>query len=470
MRWQATVDLLRRYSRAWRHAWEQRKQLASPLRLGHEAEFLPAALSLQETPVSPAPQVTMRLLMGFAGIALLWALFGRIDVVATAHGKIIPNDHSKVIQSTETAKVTAIHVRDGQQVTAGQYLLELDATVTEADATRVANDLALARLRAARAETMLGAMQGGTPLLKSVEGVSVEQRASEQRLLEGQHTEYRAKLGGLSAEISRRRAELRSAEEILNKLEQTAPMARQRARDFEDLLKKNFVAKHQYLEQQQAAIEQEQDLAAQRAKRDEIRAALLESTHQREALSAETRRVMLDQLHEAEQQTVSLTQDLIKAENHHGLMMLTAPVDGTVQQLVMHTVGGVVTPAQPLMVIVPKDNPLEVEAFVENKDIGFVFAGQDAEAKIETFPFTKYGTIPAQVVHVSSDAIQDEKRGLVYTAKVKLERSTVPLEEKTVNLSPGMAVTVEIKTGRRRVIEYFLSPLLQYKDESLRER
>ncbi len=151
-------------------------------------------------------------------------------------------------------------------------------------------------------------------------------------------------------------------------------------------------------------------------------------------------------------------------------MRLAAPVSGTVQQLAVHTVGGVVTPAQPLMVIVPTDDPIEVEAFVENKDIGFVDAGQTAEIKIETFPYTKYGTIPGEVKSVSCDAIQDEKRGLIYSSRVKLERTTVPVESKVVNLSAGMAVTVEIKTGKRRVIEYFLTPLMQHGSESLRER
>jgi len=151
-------------------------------------------------------------------------------------------------------------------------------------------------------------------------------------------------------------------------------------------------------------------------------------------------------------------------------MTLTAPVDGTVQQLAVHTVGGVVTPAQALMIIVPKDEAVEVEAFVENKDIGFVNAGQEAQVKVETFPFTRYGTIPATVTQVANDAINDEKKGLLYTLRAKLSQATIRVEDKWVTLSPGMAVTVEVKTGRRRVIDYLLSPLLQYGDESLRER
>jgi hemolysin D len=141
-----------------------------------------------------------------------------------------------------------------------------------------------------------------------------------------------------------------------------------------------------------------------------------------------------------------------------------------VQQIAVHTVGGVVTPAQALMVVVPKDDALEVEAFIENKDIGFVRVDQEAEIKIETFSYTKYGTIHAKVTQVSNDAVNDEKRGLIYSSRVKPERSTVQVGNRLVNLSPGMAVTVEIKTDKRRVIEYFLTPLLQYGSESLRER
>ena len=195
-----------------------------------------------------------------------------------------------------------------------------------------------------------------------------------------------------------------------------------------------------------------------------------EARSQRIALAAETRRIALDSLNEAEQKATGFSNELVKSDSRGKLMTLTAPVDGTVQQLAVHTVGGVVTPAQPLMVIVPKDNPIEVEAFVENKDIGFVNPGQAAVVKIETFPFTKYGTIDARVIQVSNDAVSDEKRGLIFPARVNLERATIQVENKTVNLSPGMAVTVEVKTSQRRVIEYFLSPLLQYKDESLRER
>lgn len=471
LRLQAALDLLKRYGVVFRHAWHERSNLDHRPRLPHEAQFLPAALELQETPVSPAPRIAMWLLIAFAFIALLWAIFGHMDVVAVAHGKIVPNDRTKVIQPIETATVKSIKVADGQAVKAGEVLIELDTTNTTADITRVANDLVTARLQAARAKALLASIASGkAPVIGPVLDVDANRMAQDQRMLEGQYGEHQAKLVRIDADIAKREAELRSTQEIVKKLEQTAPIARQRAHDFKDLVEKNFISKHGYLEKEQIRIEQEADLATQRSRIKELTAALQEGRGQRTALIAETRRLALDSLNEAEQKATTYGQEFVKAESRGKLMTLTAPVDGTVQQLAVHTVGGVVTPAQPLMMVVPKDNPIEVEAFVENKDIGFVNPGQEAVVKVETFPFTKYGTIDAKVTYVSNDAVNDEKRGLIFPARVNLARATIQIETKTVNLSPGMAVTVEVKTARRRVIEYFLSPLLQHKDESLRER
>ncbi len=392
-----------------------------------------------------------------------------------AAGKIIPNDRTKVIQPMETAVVKAIHVHDGQTVRQGQVLIELDATTTAADTARLRNEAVSARLEALRAQAMLSALETGKAprLADDANEVAVAAKARlsiEQGQLLGQYREYQARQLQLQSERARHQAEFQTTLEQVSKLEQTAPIARKRAEDYQKLVKENFISQHGYLEREQARIEQEQDLALSRARLKEIRAAQLEVQRQQATLAAETRRQLLDQLNLATQRAVSLEQELVKAEQRGRLMHLAAPVTGTVQQLAVNTVGGVVTPAQPLMVIVPHDNVLEVEAMLPNKDIGFVNPGQAAEVKVETFPFTKYGTLHGTVTQVSSDAIQDEKLGLIYSTRVKLDRDELKVENKTVRLTPGMAVTVEVKTGTRRVIEYFLSPLLQATSESLRER
>lgn len=468
---QAFGDLLRRYGAAFAHAWQDRKRTAPVQRLPHEAQFLPAALSLQETPVSPAPRVAMWALLAFAAIAVAWAVFGRIDVVATAQGKIVPNDRSKTIQPFETATVKRILVRDGQQVNAGDVLIELDGTSAQADKARLRGDLGAARLQVARGQAMLAALSaGGAPKLVRPPQVSDAQAQEAQRLLVSQMGEYSAKLARVDAEVARREAELRSTQALVRKLEQTVPIAQQRAKDFKDLVDQKFASKYVYLEHEKARIEQVGDLAIQRSRVKEIEAALREAGSQRQELSALTRRAMLDSITEGQRQAAALEQEYVKADSRGELMRLVAPVDGVVQQLAVHTVGGVVTEAQPLMVIVPRDDALEVEAFLENKDIGFVRPQQAAQVKVETFAYTKYGTIPATVTSVSHDAINDDKRGLIYSTRVKMSQASMLVNGTPVSLSPGMAVTVEIKTDKRRVIEYFLSPLMQHTSESLRER
>ena len=465
------VALLHRYHKVFNSAWKHRAELDGPPRYDYEAHFLPSALALQETPVSPLPRVLAWLLMIFAGIALLWAVLGRVEIVSTAQGKIIANGYTKTVQPLETATVTAIYVRDGQYVKSGDRLVDLDATNPNADLALIKDDLLTARLDVARAQAFISAVQTSQPAaMQAIAGADAMRSMEERNRLVGELSEFHAKLAKLDAEIARHRAEINTTQKLIEKLYRTAPIAEQRASDYKNLLEKNFVSRHGYLEKEQAKIETEGDLAAQRARIAEIRAQLETTQRERAALSAETIRVHYDQLSEAQVKTRQLEQEQRKAEQHTRMMALTAPVDGVVQQLAIHTVGGVVTPAQALLAVVPMESSLELEALLENKDIGFVTAGQEAAVKLETFPFTKYGTIPAKVEFVSNDAATDEKRGLIYPVRIRLLRNTLRVENKTVHLTPGMAATVEIKTGSRRVIEYFLSPLLQYADESLRER
>jgi hemolysin D len=235
-------------------------------------------------------------------------------------------------------------------------------------------------------------------------------------------------------------------------------------------MKKGYVAKATFLELEQQLLELQGQLGVQRKRFDEANSSLSYTRKQRKQVEAEFNRTIIIQRGDALKRAKSFEQDVIKAQERSRLQTLRAPVDGVVQQLVIHTVGGVVTPAQELMVIVPADTRIEVQVMVLNKDIGFVHTNQRAEIKIESFPFTKYGTIDGKVLHISRDAVQDEKLGLIYPARVEMAKSTILSGNKEVRLTPGMVTTVEIKTGKRRLIEYILAPLQRYQDESMRER
>ncbi|SER47332.1 hemolysin D [Pseudomonas cuatrocienegasensis] len=469
----AKRELINRYRQAWRHSWQQRKAMDAAPRLSHEVQFLPAALALQEKPVHPAPRYIQWALMLFAALTLLWACIGEIDVVATASGKIVPSGKTKIIQPSEVAVVKAIHVYDGQHVKAGELLVELDAQITGADVDRLKSDLLAAQVDRARASALLAAIeQRSEPpnLAALIPDASPDAQQAAQRWVQGQYLELRSTLDQSDAEIEQRSAEIQSVRTSIASLNQTLPITRELAADYKRLLDKQFIAKHAYLEREQARLDQERELALQQARIAELSAAKKAAESQQNSVLAQTRRTMLDLQHEAEQRAAGLAQELKKAEQRNRLMHLTAPVEGTVQQLAIHTNGGVVTEAQPLMVIVPTDQPVEVEAMLENKDIGFVRPGQEVEIKVETFSFTKYGVVDGVVQSISNDAIEDEKLGLVYSARIQLKKNTIQVGENLIALSPGMAVRAEVKTDKRKVIDYFLSPLKQHTAESLSER
>ncbi|WP_139842975.1 HlyD family type I secretion periplasmic adaptor subunit, partial [Janthinobacterium sp. GW460P] len=226
--------------------------------------------------------------------------------------------------------------------------------------------------------------------------------------------------------------------------------------DYRALLATRDVAEHAWLDKEQARV----DLAGQ----------LASARSERAALVAQTKKDAYDALTEGARVAAASGQDARRAGARGSLLRLTAPVDGTVQQLKLHTVGGVVPAAQALMQIVPRQGKLEIDAMLENRDVGFVQAGQAVAVKIDAFDYTKYGTVPAVVSSVSRDAIEDEKKGLVYAVKITLRQPSMLIDGKTVPLSAGMAVRAEIRTGTRRVVEYVLSPLVQHQKEALHER
>ena len=277
-------------------------------------------------------------------------------------------------------------------------------------------------------------------------------------------------MASIDQSLAQRHADAASTASVLEKLRQTLPLVTQRAESVRKLADSNLVARNSYLEIEQERIAAQQDLAAQGSALASTNAAIAGLNEQRTLAVAEARRTALEKVEELGQRVSGQQQELIKARDIASNQVLTSPVDGIVQQLKVHTIGGVVQPAEPLLVVVPKDQQLEVEARVLNKDVGFVRAGQAVAIKVESFPFTRYGVIDGVVTSVSRDAIADEKLGLYYDARVRVAKSIMRIDGVDVLLSPGMVVTVEVTTGSRRLIEYVLSPVMQHIEESGRER
>jgi hemolysin D len=454
-----------------------------------EFAFLPAALEITETPPSPVGRAIGASIIGVFCVALVWASLGSVDIVATAAGRIVPGGRTKLIQPFETGVVRAIHVRDGQTVKAGDVLIELDPTMIEADQERQRSDLVAANLDVARLRAAL--TDDPVASFHPPPGASSAQVEMHRQFLINDRAEQASKLAEIGREQSQKEAERATTSASVAKIQATIPVLQERVDIHKTLLDKGLASKVTYLSEVQDLVGLQQDVAVQQSRLREADAAIALLKETREKTAVEYRRTVYDALTKAEQKAASLAQDAIKAEQRTKLQRLTAPVDGVVQQLAVHTVGGVVTPAQALAVVVPSENRLEIEAMVSNRDIGFIHAGQKAEIKVDTFNFTRYGLLHGEVLSVSSDAITRERQQsspnertadaatstsepkgqeLEYAARISLDRTDMQVDEKLVKLGPGMAVTVEIKTGSRRMINYLLSPLARYKQETLRER
>ena len=462
-----TIELLTRYKAVLQAAWAHRAELAGPARMADEVAFLPAALSLQETPVHPAPRRFAYLLMGLFVLALLWACIGEVDIVAVAPGRIIVSDRTKIIQPLEASVVKAVLVKDGDKVLAGQVLVELDPTMAAADSVSVQSQLKAASSEAARTQT----------LLKLLSKPELTDNALPGAQLQSEWQDIRAKLAKLDAEGQRKQAEIATVQASIAKLEATLPLSQSREADYSKLVSQGFISGHATQDKTRERIELERDLATQHARLLEAQAGLAESRQTKAAFRAETQRTLNDRYAQAATQVSQLNANQNKAVQRERQTQLTAPVAGTVQQLAIHSVGGVVTSAQTLMVIVPDtghEETVTAEVSIANQDIGFVNAGQTAEVKFETFSYTKYGTVHASVSNVSADAVipiaPEDKRGSYYPAALQLNQREMLVDGKRVKLSPGMNITAEIKTGRRRIIEYLLSPVNRAGSESMRER
>jgi hemolysin D len=315
--------------------------------------------------------------------------------------------------------------------------------------------------------------------------------AMQRQFLISQTSEFAAKIDALDRQRAQKEAERATIAATISKLDATIPILQQRVDIRKGLADKELVSKITYLETLHQLVDQQQDRNVQESRHREADAALAAIIKTIAQAEAEYRRNLSSDLVEAERKVAGLSEDLIKAEQRTKFQALTAPVDGVVQQLAVHTIGGVVTPAKDLLVVVPTDSHLEIEAMVSNRDIGFVHPGQDAEIKVDTFNFTRYGLLHGKVVSVSQDAIARDKpqdktgdkvpgaesstsepkgQELIYAARISLDRTQMQIDDNLVNLSPGMAVMVEIKTGSRTVMSYLLSPLLRYRQEMLRER
>lgn len=451
-----------------------------------ELAFLPAALEITETPPSPVGRAIVWSVAAIFSLALAWACLGKVDMVAVAPGKVIPSGRIKTIQPFETGVVRALYVEEGQKVAAGAPLIDLDPTINAAEQNHYKADLLAAELDIARLRAELASPADPLSSYTPPSSAAPYLLAAQRHYLLTQSEERRAKIAALDRQKAQKEAEAATCQATIAKLEATIPLLLQKAEVHRALIGQQLVTKLAYLETEEKLTEQQHELEVQRAHLKESEAAIVTLTEERNHTASEFERSLSADLSEAERKAAGLREDIVKAEEKTRLQHLVSPVDGFVQQLAVHTIGGIVTPAQPLMIVVPAGSEIEIEAMISNKDIGFVQEGQEAQIKVDTFTFTRYGLLSGRVMHISGDAVAPDQakdktshpenkeapkaEDMVFTARISLGAKTMRIDNRLVSLSPGMSVTAEIKTGRRRIISYLLSPIAKYRHDSIRER
>lgn len=477
---------LARHFAILKESWKRQDEAEAMAKPRSDHEFLPAALEIMEKPPSPGLRWLLLALCGLFTIALIWSFIGKVDVVATASGKVIPNGNVKVIQPIEIGYVRAIHVKNGQRVAAGELLVELDPTLVGAEAEQASQGLLTSEVVAARNAALLAHLQGRSARFIPPPGTPREIAETQANFVRTTIAEYEGERASLQQQRAEQAAQLQGAEAEIAKLTQTLPLVEKQLEARKELADKGYFSKIRLLEYEQLKMEHIQNIEVQRANAAQARAAMGNIDAQLARLRGSFGKTAVAELSDAQEKSGLARQEVTKSARRTEFQQLRAPVSGTVQQLSISTIGGVVQPAQAIMVIVPDEVQVVIEANILNKDIGFIREGQAVRVKLEAYNFTDYGIIPGVVESISRDAIdmsqpgqqqqRDEQgraqpqQGLVYATRIRLLQSTIRVRGRDQIIGPGLAAQAEIKTGERRIIDFLLSPIAQTLDEAGRER
>ena len=440
--------------------------------LSHRSAFLPAILQLQEEAPSPLPRAVLWTVSGLAGALVLWAAFGKLDVVAVAEGRLVPKSQLRIVQPAEGGVLHELLVQEGERVRAGQVLARMDVRAAEADAATVRNEIALRRLQVRRVDAELGgarlaALPEDPPRLYAQVEAQREARAQA----------HAASLAEQRTVVARARRDMQAALETQTKLAGALPVLVEQERAFERLARDGYAGRLMLAQRSRERHEAEQDLRAQEHRVEGARATIEQGTRREAQIAAAYRAQLQSERVEAELQLARLEQELEKFSHRQRLAELRSPADGVVKDLATQTQGAVLSPGTVLMTMVPDGEALVAEVWLANQDAGFVAGGQSAKLKLASFPFQRYGMLDARVARISADATEragggaDGARGAyAYRAQLEPLAQELRLGEARHALLPGMQLTAEIKLAERTVLEYLLSPIQKIAAEAGRER
>lgn len=455
---------------------QERSRIDAKRKLDPDAlDFAPAILQAQQRPPSPLPRSILHILLVLTGVMLIWAIFGRLDIVVVAQGKVVPESFVKIVQPADQGIVREILIREGETVAAGQVLMRMDTRISEADRKIIENDLKLRALQLRRIDAELTGITPGKKPDDAPElfaAMEAQYRARRQVYLDSLENER--------AVLAKGRADLKAAVEIEAKLKRTAPIYREQAESWNKLAREGFAGRLLALERQRTHIEAEQDLRAQAYAIDSLKALVVQSEKRIAQIDSSYRQQLQNERLEASGYHLKLQQEWNKQQHRHALLELKAPQAGVVKDLATHTSGTVVAPGTILLTLVPQDEPLQAEVWVSNLDAGFVRPEQQVKIKLAAFPFQQYGMLDGIVRQVSADATDSKDStarlnaigevSLQYRTLVDLKSGHIKRDGQRFKPMPGMQVNAEIHLGTRGVWEYLLSPIQRVAYEAGRER
>jgi HlyD family secretion protein len=440
-------------------------------------DFAPPLLRLQYSAPDPLGRAVLWTILLLIASLILWAVLGRLDIVAVAEGRLVPQSYVKIVQPPEAGIVKEILVREGETVRAGQVLMRMDALATEADAASLEAEWLRKRLSLRRIDAELA----GRPFRINA-GDPPELAAEIQAQFQANRHALEAALAEERSRLVKARQDLSAAEEVKAKLEAVLPHYREQDQAYQRLVKDGFAGHLMGSDKRRERIEKEQEFRTQQYVTESARAGILQSEKRLQQIESDHRRRLHAERNETQAAVDKLKQEIAKQAHRKDLLELRAPQDSVVKDLATHTSGTVVQPGTVLLTLVPQDEPLRAEVWVSNEDIGFVREGQKVKLKFAAFPFQKYGMADGIVEHVSADAAAADGGGNprtepargsqapVYKALVALEQSALELDGARFLLSAGMQTHAEIRLGERTVLEYLLSPVRKAWHEAGRER
>ena len=463
-------ESLRRHWQTTRAALAADRERVANRTASDNPEFLPAALEVIDQPVSPTSRRTALVLGVLVVVALIWAIVGRVDVVISAPGSVLPSGNSKIVQSAALGVVAQIHVRDGDHVRRGDVLIDFDTTMAGAEVEQAQKALLSDQLDIAMNKALVDGLSGKGLHFVAPPGAPADVAETRRALVAAQLAEVNSSVAGYAAARSSSEADARAAAATRAKLDGMLPLVQREVGAMQDLDAQGYAPGMRLLDLQRQLRSDQGDRAVAEVQMSRGQA----DAHKYAEAMVQTReqslRQALTDLAKAQADAVIKTEDVTKALRRATLQHLGAPIDGTVQQLAVHTIGGVVETGKAVMVIVPDHPDVEVEAKVRNRDAGFIKLGQDVAVKLDAFPFNRYGTVSGHVIAMSHDAVPDPKLGPVFVARIRLERATITIDGRQVPLGAGLGVTADIRTGSRTIMSWLLSPIMTTVKQAAREQ